>query len=292
MDLHELKLFLHLAGSLHFGKTARACHISPSALSRTIRRLEEEVGHSLFDRDNRSVQLSTVGLRFRDFARETVGSWNQLIDSLRAGEQDLSGEITLFSSVTAAYSVLTDLFARFRSKYPKIHIKLQTGDAAHAIEYVQDGTADITVAAKPDRLAPGLLFRAITATPLVFISPVVECDVKALTDRLPIAWHTVPMILAEQALSRKRVDVWFKGRGIRPNIYAEVAGHEAILSMVRLGCGVGVVPQLVLENSSLKNEVRILPVTPELEPYEVGLCAHRRRISSPVVLAFWDIVTK
>ena len=98
------------------------------------------------------------------------------------------------------------------------------------------------------------------------------------------------MILAEQALSRRRVDTWFRHKGIRPNVYAEVAGHEAILSMVRLGCGVGVVPELVMETSPFRDEVRVLDVSPELAPYEVGLCLHRRRLNSPIVRAFWDIV--
>ena len=78
------------------------------------------------------------------------------------------------------------------------------------------------------------------------------------------------MILAEQALSRRRVDAWFRKKGLRPRIYAEVAGHEAILSMVRLGCGVGVVPALVLETSSFRDQIRVLQVTPALTPYRVG----------------------
>ena len=61
MDFNELRLFNHLAGTLHYGKTSRACNISPSALSRTIVRLEEEVGHKLFYRDNRSVELTDTG---------------------------------------------------------------------------------------------------------------------------------------------------------------------------------------------------------------------------------------
>ncbi|MEQ4583852.1 MAG: LysR family transcriptional regulator, partial [Pantoea agglomerans] len=48
MDLRDLKLFLHLAESCHFGRTARAMHVSPSTLSRQIQRLEEDVGHALF----------------------------------------------------------------------------------------------------------------------------------------------------------------------------------------------------------------------------------------------------
>jgi LysR family positive regulator for ilvC len=83
------------------------------------------------------------------------------------------------------------------------------------------------------------------------------------------------------------VEAWFRSRGARPTIYAEVAGHEAILPMVHLGCGVGVVPRLVMEMSLLKDEVRVLDVQPPLEPYDVGLTVHRRRLAVPIVRAVW-----
>jgi LysR family positive regulator for ilvC len=86
------------------------------------------------------------------------------------------------------------------------------------------------------------------------------------------------------------VDEWFRRKRIRPRIYAEVSGHEAIVSLVRLGCGVGIVPRIVLDRFSQKGEARVLDVDRPLKPYIVGLCAHRRRLDSPVVKAFWDIV--
>jgi LysR family positive regulator for ilvC len=290
VDFHSLKLFLQLAGSLHFGKTAQACNISPSALSRTIQRVEGEVGSPLFVRDNRSVQLTAAGERFRVFAQETLDSWEHFRDALGEEGRVLSGEITLYSSVTAAYSIFPDLFARFRARYPGIHIRLQTGDSASAIEVVQSGVADLTVAARPDNLPKSLLFRTITVTPLVFVAPIVDCETSRYVGQSPIPWKQVPMILAETALSRKRVEAWFRQQGLRPNVYAEVAGHEAILSMVHLGCGIGVVPELVLRESLLASEVRVLDVQPPLPQYVVGLCAHRRRLASPIVRAFWELV--
>lgn len=290
MNYRTLELFLHLANTLHFGKTSRACYISPSALSRTIQRLEEEVDHKLFLRDNRSAQLTPIGMKFRHYAQGVMDDWNQFQNSLMHEDKILSGELRLYCSVTASYTVLTDIFSRFRLKYPAIHIRLETGDAAGAIERVLKGMADVTVAAYPKKLPVNLLFKTITTTPLVFIAPVVPSDVTSLTEKSDIPWKEVPMILAEQALSRKRVNGWFAKKGIKPNIYAEVAGHEAILSMVRLGCGVGVVPKLVLDKSSLKEELRILVVKPALKPYSVGLCLHKNRLASPIVRAFWNII--
>ena len=65
MDLRDLKMFLHLAESRHFGRSARAMHVSPSTLSRQIQRLEEDLGQPLFVRDNRTVTLTEAGEELR-----------------------------------------------------------------------------------------------------------------------------------------------------------------------------------------------------------------------------------
>ena len=290
MQIHELRHFVILAETLHFAKASHACNLSPSALSRSLRRLEEEVGRPLLERDRRSARLTPQGELFLKYARSVIQGWEQLQNDIVEGSRVLSGEIRLYCSVTASYTVLTGLLARFREAYPGIHIRLQTGDAAGAVDMVLDGAADVTVAARPDRLPGGLCFKAITETPLVFVAPRVACAVARLVAEREVSWKNVPLVLSAHGLSRKRVDAWFRRRGIRPSIYAEVSGHEAILSMVSLGCGVGVVPELVIDKSALRDEVRVLDARPALEPYVVGLCVQRRRLDSLVVRAFWDMV--
>ena len=76
--------------------------------------------------------------------------------------------------------------------------------------------------------------------------------------------------------------------GVQANIYAQVAGNEAIVSMVSLGFGVGVVPQIVLDNSPLSATVQVLKVRPGLEPYDVGLFTLEKKLSSPLINAFWS----
>jgi LysR family positive regulator for ilvC len=85
------------------------------------------------------------------------------------------------------------------------------------------------------------------------------------------------------------VDDWFRRLGVSPTIYAQVAGNEAIVSMVSLGFGVGVAPRIVLDNSPLAHTVRVLDVRPELAPYEVGLFALEKRLTSPLIRAFWSL---
>jgi len=292
MDTEALKIFLHLAETLHFGKTSAACHMSPSTLSRQIQRIEEEVGRQLFERDNRSVILTESGVKFRQYARESLEKWNELIQALNDENQELKGEISMYCSVTAGYSVLPDLLSDFREKHAKIEIKLRTGDAASSIEKVLSEEVDIVVAAKPDALPPTLDFITIVESPLLFIGPKTSCSVRTMLHAEKIRWDDIPMIIPERGLARKRLDQWFKQQGIKPNIYAQVLGNEGIVSMVNLGFGVGVVPHLVIKNSPFEDRVEVLSVPNPLEPYRVGVCATRKKIKAPLINAFWEVALK
>ena len=78
MNLKEIRVFHHLAHSLHFGRTAEANHLSPSALSRTIQRLEQEFDCALLVRNNRSVQLTDAGQRVLQLADKWLTEWQEL----------------------------------------------------------------------------------------------------------------------------------------------------------------------------------------------------------------------
>lgn len=292
MEQRDLQLFLHLAKTLNFARTSEACHISPSSLTRVIQRLEEEVGCALFERDNRRVALTVAGQRFRDYADEAVSQWLALRSSLARQDEGLQGEISLFCSVTASYSFLYELLSVFRRKHPRIEIKLHTGDTAATIDRILKEQEDIGIAAIPEKLPSNLAVQTITETPLVFIAPGDERHVRPLRDaRGGLDLGSTPMILSETGLARQRVDRWFREQRIKPRIYAQVAGNEAIVSMVSLGFGLGVVPRLVLENSPLRERIRILEVEPPLEPFAIGMCILKRKLSNPLVRAFWDLAS-
>lgn len=288
MNFREIQLFQHLSETLHFGRTSRACNVTPSALTRTVQRLEAEVGEQLFIRDNRSVSLTPAGELFKKYGEEATSRWQELQNQL-AGDNLLGGEISLYCSVTAAYSILPSILGIFRKKHPSVHINLQTGDAAQALPKLLNGEVDITIAALPKKQPKGISFLRIIETPLVFIGPQNFPETVVMKGR-DIDWARTPVIMAEQGLSRDRINRWFADKNIQANIYAQVAGNEAIIAMVSLGCGVGVVPQLVLEKSPMQNQIRILDVRPQLTPFSIGICTATKNMAHPKIQAFWEIV--
>lgn len=290
MDLDTLRLFLHLSRSLHFGRTSRECHVSASALSRNIQRLEEQAGATLFVRDRRSVALTEEGRLLQAFAQETLARYEGLEQRLSRRQDRLQGSVSIFASVTACQSFLPPLLAQFRRRHPEVQIRLETGYALDALAMLRSGSVDVAVAALPDDIPPTLAARVVVKIPLVFVAPAETAAISELLTRQVVPWAELPMVLPSAGLARDYVDRWFRKKRVTPRIYGEVAGSEAILSLVSLGCGVGVVPRLVADQSPLKTALSVLDVEPRLQPFRVGVCTERKKLKAPVVKAFWESI--
>ena len=292
MDQKALSMFSHLSQSLHFGKTAQAHHISPSTLSRAIKRLEEEVGGELLHRDNRTVVLTDVGRKFKIYAEQQLEQWHGFKQSLVDKQVELTGKLHVYCSVTAAYSHLPPLLERFRARHPLVEIMLTTGDAADALEQVQNQSVDFAIAAAPEQLPRSVYFHHLDTIAMAVIAPTMVCKVQQQLSEKVLTWSEIPIILPEHGAARKRFDLWYrKKQQGKPMIYATVSGHEALVSMVALGCGVGIVPQVVVDNSPVKERVTNLANIGEIEPFELGACCLNQSKAQPLIKAFFNSIS-
>lgn len=290
MDLTQLRLFLHLADSLHFGKTSRACHLSPSALSRTIQKLEEECGCTLFQRDRRSVALTSEGQSFKEFATSTVQDWQRVKTNLDSQGATLKGDFLIYCSVTASYSLLPPILSEFRRRHPQVRVLVRTGDTNDGITKVLAGEADAAITPTTSKRPSRLITKVITRTPLEFIIPLVDCEVREAMSKKPVDWPQIPIVLPDRGIIRQRLLEWFQKKQIEPSIYSEVAGHEAIISLVSLGVGIAAIPKLALTAGIVPAKVEVIKVRPALPAYTVGVCSSQKLSTLPLHQAFWSIV--
>src|SRR6185503_449280 len=218
----DFSLFLHLADSLHFARSAKALHMSPSALTRAIQRLEEELGQPLFQRSRRSVALTRAGEIFRDHARAQLAGHARLLEALAAETQAPTGELRIACTVTACHSVLPKLFARCRARYPGIHLQLSTSDAARCLQSLENDEVDLAVVPEPERPATELRFVRLAYTELSFIAPASDEELARRAQLGGNHWHGLSVILPRRGLERERIDAWLEEQGARPDVYAEV----------------------------------------------------------------------
>ena len=277
-DRRELHLFLHLAQTLNFGRTSLDCHVSPATLTRTVQRLEADLGHRLFDRGARGVSLTAEGHRFREYAVQAVELWRTYREE-HPDPAELTGSLPLFATVTACQALLPDLLAPFRAAHPQVRLDLRTGDAAAALARLDEGEVDVAVAGIPARLPEPLVSRTVAVTELVLVTA---------RDR-PDPDLDGPFVLPHRGLVREAADRWFRARGTTPDVACEPDGHEGLLTLVALGCGTGVVPRLVLECSAVRERLAVVAADPAPEPLPIGLCVRRADLRRPLVATLWSL---
>jgi LysR family positive regulator for ilvC len=286
-SLEPLRVFVHLAETLNFGRTSVERHLSPATLTRTVQRLEAQVGHRLLDRGPRGVALTEEGRRFAGYARQALALWTDYHERGRDAA-GLKGTLRIFSSVTAGQAILPDLLVPFRRAHPQVRLELQTGDAASAIGRLDEGAVDVTVAALPDRVPEHLASVAVAETPLVCVTARNARTLRAAARAGD--WTAVPFVLPRGGLARDAARRWLRRHRVDPTIAAEVDGHEALLTLVALGLGAGVVPRLVLDTSAVKERLAAVPTDPPIGTFVIGLCARRTDLRRPILSALWASV--
>jgi LysR family positive regulator for ilvC len=263
--------------------------MSPSAVTRAIQRLEEDLGQPLFQRSKRSVALTRAGEIFRDHARGQVAAHARLQEALATETETPTGELRIACTVTACHSVLPKLLARCRERYPGIHLQLSTSDAARCLQALENDEVDLAVVPEPDHPPAELRFVRLAHTDLSFIAPASDGELARRARLGGSHWNGLPVILPRRGLERQRIDKWLEQHGARPEVYAEVDGNEAILALVALGCGVGVVPELVRKDSPLRGRIEPVEVKRPPPGYHVSLCAKDRTLSRRTAAALWAL---
>lgn len=277
MDFFELNAFYTLSKMLHFARTAEKVNLSPSALSRLVSRLEEEAGTPLVDRTNRDVKLTQAGKRFSDFAKNCLEQKEDVFNSFKSQNNEIAGTLRLYASVTACYSIIPTFLKTLSEKYPLIHIEIETGDPAGATAAVKTGRADVAVAAIPsDEEGYSAQIDAIPVhrTPLVFAASIGSPYENVSGSPQDIV-SSVPLILPKTGLARERFELWIKSRNVKPMIAAETEGNEAIMALVQLGLGIGLIPHIVLTQGPYAKGFTCHAAGNALGYYEVGFIQKR-----------------
>lgn len=279
--IESLQLFITLAERLHFRKTSEQHHLTPAALTRSIQALEKELGVQLFDRNNRTVVLTEAGTRFYAYAKDAVQAYEKLMAELHVSHpKALKGSVKLYATVTAAYSFLPNLIKTFRFDYPQVTTYLETGPARAGFSRVLSGESDFCIGIITPTWSSELKCKKILQTPLVFIVPkaVKKNHIKELS-----------LILPEQGELSSVISTYFETKKQTVSVHSYVEGHEAILAMVAAGLGAAVLPQIVIENSHLKEFVSTVTLQ-DLPHLEVGVFVKKSSLQSPVKRAFWEAI--
>ena len=281
IDQHIIHYYLDLCQSLHFGKSAKNCFISAATLTRIIQKLETNLGKPLFIRDNRSVALTQSGITFKQYCETQLETWKQLGQKLQNHKGGISGLVKIYCSVTASQSILSDILDPIKRKHPHLNIALETGPSEKTFQKIRYLEADIGITSLPEQIPQEFITKAIQEVPL----KVIVTKGYGIQD---IQSQKLPFIYPQSGLTQKYIEQWFESENIAPKIYTEVSGFDGIMSLVRLGYGAGVVPELVLAQNPLRKHIEVLKLSTALQSLKIGLCCKRKTILSEITKVFFS----
>jgi DNA-binding transcriptional LysR family regulator len=128
-DLANLTAFVAVADQRSFRAAASRLDVTPSALSHSMRQLEERLGVRLLNRTTRSVSVTDAGLRLLERLRPAFGEIAGALDDLNQERQRPLGRLRIYATHLAAAGVIAPIWGRFLSTYPEVHLELAVGEA-------------------------------------------------------------------------------------------------------------------------------------------------------------------
>jgi LysR family transcriptional regulator, hydrogen peroxide-inducible genes activator len=149
MNLRDLKYLVALMDHKHFGHAAEACFVSQPTLSTQIKKLEDELGVSLVERNPRHVMLTDVGMEIAGRARYVLDEVNQMRELARRTRDPEAGTVRLGIFPTLAPYLLPHVIPQIRARFPKLVLLLTEEKTEEILRRLRDGRLDAAVVALP-----------------------------------------------------------------------------------------------------------------------------------------------
>lgn len=147
--IKQLRYFVALTETQHFGRAAETCFVSQSAFSNAIQELESLLEVQLVDRTNRSVTITAMGQQLATQARLCLRDVESLVEMARGQREPLTGELHLGVIPTIAPFLLPSALPKLRRKYPKLELYLHEDQSQRIYERLMDGELDVLLLALP-----------------------------------------------------------------------------------------------------------------------------------------------
>lgn len=287
-DLADLRAFLAVADLGSFKAASDALHLSQSALSRRVDKLEEALGISLFARTTRKVELTSVGRSFVPKARNILNELDSALLGIADVAERISGEITIACVPSAVAYFLPRVVREYHAQYPGIRVRLIDESSSDILLNVTRGEADFGVTYIGAQEAD-IDFQPVMHDPFVIACP----KDHPLASRQRVKWSELGkydyISLAQGSGNRLLIDQALSTSGSRPRWFCEVHHVPALVSLVQAGAGLGVVPRLAMPPEGHPTLVSVALYQPEVAR-TLGLIKRRGRALSAAAQLFYDLL--
>lgn len=241
MELYQLEYFLAAARERNFTRAAARLHLAQAALSEQIRKLESELGTSLFHRGRRESVLTAAGETLRLHAEALLDR----ADAARRAVQDLiglrGGRLTIGAIPSVSACLLPDAIAAFRNRHPLVELALFEGTSESVAQWVESGRVEFGIVQLP---TSGGSFDEALLFSEPFVVLLAKAHPAAQQRRITLAKLAQESFVFYKGRARDTALTACRAAGFEPRIACESSELETIRSLVAAGLGVAILPEL------------------------------------------------
>ncbi|MDY6038004.1 MAG: LysR family transcriptional regulator [Eubacterium sp.] len=246
MTLSDYITFVEVAKSSSLTLAAESLHLTTSAVSHAISRMENEFGFPLFSRTNRKVRLTLYGKTLLPFAEDILSENKKFMEQVDLFQGLKSGIVRIGTISSICINWLPEIINNFRKKYPDVEIQLRAGACnSEILNWLLDNEIDIGIGTTDP--APGLIFETLHEDEMVVITPP-DCK----TDNGYISaseLKSMPLLMQEPPYNEEVVKILNK---LKISMKSTITGYDdhTLVSMAEGGMGCCIFGKLVMRRTS------------------------------------------
>ena len=251
VNIRDLKYFVAVSETMHFGKAAERCFVSQPTLSGQIKKLEEELGVSLFERTNRSVAITPVGELVLLHAKRLLEQSDAIVQLTRAHSDPLAGPLRVGAIPTISPYLMPLILMPLKHEYPQMKLVLQEETTDNLLEHLRAHQIDVAILGTPPDDSD-LEERQLFDEPFWLAHHADhELYTKEEISRRDLANLDLLLLADGHCLARQVMDVCRIDENKLEDVSADLraASLETLLQLVSAGYGSTLVPALAMQGS-------------------------------------------
>lgn len=288
MDTRQLAYFVQVAKDNSFTVAAKNLHLSQPALSKMIKKLEEELGVQLFDRSEHKMALTDVGEKLFEEGQKLLLEMDSITEAIQDTKNLRTGNVSVGIPPVIGTSYFPPLIANFRKKYPGINLSIIENGAVTVYEMVEKGFVDLGLIILP-KLSDQIEYIPVTVDEIVLIvhndHPLAEKETVVFEDLKDETFA----LLDDTFLLHHHVIKACREAGFEPNIYFKSSQWDFLTELVSLNQGISILPRPILARFNSKNIKQIRINHPEMK-WRIAVIVKKQRYISFAARKFIEYI--
>jgi LysR family transcriptional regulator, low CO2-responsive transcriptional regulator len=259
IDSRQLRAFVSLARHSSFTVAAKELCLTQSAVSHSMRALEEDLGCRLFDRMGKKILLTLAGEQLLPHAEEIL----KRMEKARAGVTKLSqwgsSRLRVCASTTACQYILPDVIRDFQKTFPKVQLNIEPGDTTEAVDLLDQRSIDCAICLEPNR-EERFEFRPLFSDELLFLVGAEHPWARqGRVERNEIPDQNY-VLYNKGTYTFELIEKYFRDEHIALNTVIELRSMEAIKELVKAGIGISILAPWVAEKEIAERSLSAFPL--------------------------------